>query len=121
MPLSNSLVSKFVKATKNDTSKKKEKTVYGKIVTKEEDGKPVYYAKIDGADDNMLVPISHFTSNVNDNDKVVIMIKDHLAIVTGNVTKPSADSDQVGTIVDEKFSQLEIESIDIDHIKSLWE
>lgn len=116
MALSNSLVSKFVKATKQDTQKKKEKTVYGKIVKKDN----VYYAKLDGATDDNLVPISHFTSSVNEDDKVVIMIKDHLAIVTGNVTKPSADSNQVENIVDEKFSQLEFESIGIDFIQSLW-
>lgn len=117
MAISNRIVDKFVKATKNDKNIKKEKTVYGSIV-EYKDG--TYYAQIDGATTDNLIPISRLTSNVQTGEKVIIMIKDHTAIVTGNVSKPSIDGEQAGTIVDEKFSQLEVESIDIDHIKSLW-
>lgn len=117
MAISNRIVDKFVKATKNDKNIKKEKTVYGNIVDYK-DG--IYYAQIDGATNDNLIPISRLTSNVQTGEKVIIMIKDHTAIVTGNVSKPSIDGDQAGTIIDEKISQIDIESIDIDYVKSLW-
>lgn len=118
MPLSNKLVSEFVKATKNDTSNnKKEKTVYGKIVDK--DGE--FYARIDGAEENVLIPISHFTSKVNHGEKVIIMIKDHAAIVTGNVDNPSTDTTQVNEIVGEAVSEIDFSPIDIEDIEALWE
>ena len=115
MAISNRIVSKFVKATKNDTVKKKEKTVYGNIVDYR-DG--VYYAQIDGATSDNLIPISSLASNVsyNKQDKVIIMIKDHTAVVTGNVSNPSVDSETV----DEKLKDIEFDSIDINYIQSLW-
>lgn len=118
MAISNRLVSKFVKATKNDTKNiKREKTVYGNIVNK--DG--TYYARIDGADENNLVPISRFASNVKADDKVIIMIKDHTAIVTGNVDNPSTDNKQVNDLIDEKVSEVDVSSIDIEDIQALWD
>lgn len=117
MGLSNKIVSKFVKATKNDTSNnKKEKIVYGNIVTKTENGKLVYYAKVDGADENTLIPISRLASGINDDQKVIIMIKDHTAIVTGNLDDPSVNNTQANEIVDSAISP-----IDLEDIEALWD
>ena len=126
MAISNNLVSKFVKATKTDTKNtKKEKTVYGKIVARDN---MIYYALLDGAtydnskwpDKTGLIPISRFTSDVNVNDKVVIMIKDHTAIVTGNVSNPSTDPVNVNGKIEEALSKVETSSISLDDIRALW-
>lgn len=88
MALSDSLISQFVKATKDDNKTKKESTVYGTVV--------VYggltYVRIDGSD--LLTPITT-TAKVNDGDRVIVSIKDHSAIITGNTTSPSASNKDV--------------------------
>ena len=90
MSLSSELISQFVKVTKDDTKVKKETTVYGTIVY---DGKP--YVKLDGSD--LLTPIST-TTNVKDGERVTVMIKDHTATVTGNISSPSARTEEVETL-----------------------
>lgn len=113
MALSEKLVSQFVKATKNDTTNnKKEKTVYGKIA-KQENG--VYYVQIDGASEDSLIPVSQFTTNVDTDHRVVILIKDHKAVVTGNISNPSVDDTQVENKVNEAIA-----AIDLDAIRALW-
>lgn len=120
MAISNKLVSKFVKATKTDTkNNRKEKIVYGSIVRKNDVD---IYAKVDGADDNTLIPISRIASGVKDGEKVIITIKDHSAIVTGNVDNPSVDSSQVTGKIEEAVAGIEkTSSIAIADIQALWE
>ena len=84
MALSNDLISQFVKTTKTKQPIKKETIVYGTI-QKNNDG--FYCVKIDGSE--ILTPIST-TTVVAEGDKVTVMIKDHTAIVTGNLSSPSA-------------------------------
>lgn len=126
MAISNRTISKFVKATKNETKNtKREKTVYGKIVARDN---MVYYALIDGAtydeskwpDKTGLVPISRFTSDVNVEDKVIITIKDHTAIVTGNVSNPSTDPVNVKGKIEEAISEVKTSSIALEDIRALW-
>ena len=83
MPLSSDLISQFVKVTKDNTKKKKETIAYGTIV--EENGS--MYVQLDGS--KILTPISN-TSNIGPDDRVTVMIKNHTAMVTGNLTSPSA-------------------------------
>ena len=85
MDLSNDLISQFVKVTKVETPKK-EKTVYGTIVIKS-DGKQ--YVKIDGSSILEPTPIDTTVDAAN-GDRVIVMIKDHKAVVTGNISSPSA-------------------------------
>ena len=85
MDLSNDLISQFVKVTKVETPKK-EKTVYGTIVIKT-DGKQ--YVKIDGSSILEPTPIDTTVDAAN-GDRVIVMIKDHKAVVTGNISSPSA-------------------------------
>ena len=85
MDLSNDLISQFVKVTKVETPKK-EKTVYGTIVIKS-DGKQ--YVKIDGSSIPEPTPIDT-TVDATNGDRVIVMIKDHKAVVTGNISSPSA-------------------------------
>lgn len=84
MPLSSDLISQFVKAT-NDTTKREKETViaYGTTVGLGDN----IYVKLDGSD--LLTPITS-TVNVRPDERVTVMIKNHTATVTGNITSPSA-------------------------------
>ena len=88
MALSNEIVSQFAKLTNGNKETEKEDILYGTVVIS--DGKK--YVRIDGS--NMDTPISS-TTNIKANDRVMVMIKDHAAIVTGNITSPSADQESV--------------------------
>ena len=83
MSLSHDIISEFVKVTNNNKEKPKEGIVYATIV-QGSDGK---YVKIDGSD--LLTP-ADTTTDIEDGERVTVMIKDHKATVTGNVTSPSA-------------------------------
>ena len=100
MALSNDLISEFVKATMDKSEPAKESTAYGKIVVK--DGKE--YVQLDGSD--LLTPIST-TTVVKEEDRVMVTIKNHTAIVTGDLTNPSASNKDV-TEIGDKISEFEI-------------
>ena len=89
MKLSNDLISQFVKVT-NDTSKTKKEssTVYGTVISSSGDQK---YVQIDGSD--ITTPMSSAVE-VSDRNRVMVTIKDHNAIITSNLSDPSASSDK---------------------------
>lgn len=94
LELSNNLISQFVKITNDNTKKQVNETiVYGTVV--EENN--IKYVKIDGSD--LLTPVST-TANMIDGERVTVMIKNHLATVTGNMTSPSASSTDLVDIED---------------------
>lgn len=94
MVLSNDLLVEFAKITNDrERDKGKEAVLYGTIV---EDG-GVFYVKIDGSD--LITPISS-TTNVKNGERVTVMLKNHTAIVTGNLTSPSASIVDIGDISD---------------------
>ena len=82
MGLSNELVSQFAKVIQKEKNTKQESTVYGTAV--EYNGKT--YVKIDGSD--LLTPASTTVAVKNDN-RVTVMIKNHTATITGNISSPS--------------------------------
>lgn len=90
MNLPRELISQFAKITKDEESKR-EKTVFGTIV-EEGDSK---YVQIDGS--GILTPIS-YTVDMVDGERVTVMIKNHSAIVTGNITSPAARSEEVNKV-----------------------
>lgn len=90
MVLSNDLVSQFAKVTKIEEPKR-ETICYGTIVTV--DGKKC--VQLDGS--GVITPILS-TAEANNGERVTVMIKNHTAIVTGNITSPSARSDDVRNI-----------------------
>ena len=107
MALSNDLASQFVKATMDaNKENNKESTIYGKVV-KVGDKE---YVQLDGSvqpdGSELLTPISS-TTTVNDNDRVMVVIKNHEAIVTGNLTDKSASSNTVKEIGN-KITEFEI-------------
>lgn len=92
MALSNEVIARFVKAaTAEDKNKSTEETtVYGTII--ESNGNS--YVNIDGSD--QATPYTS-TVSVKNGDRVSVVIKNHTAVVTGNVTSPSVNSDDVAT------------------------
>ena len=89
MALSSDLISQFAKVTKDGTKDKNKASIaYGTVVEKNE----VLYAKLDGSD--LLTPIST-TADVKNGERVTILLKNHSATVTGNISSPSARTDDV--------------------------
>ena len=88
MGLSNDLLSQFAKITNDKTKNKKESTTYGTV--KVVGG--VTYVQLDGSD--LLTPYSS-TADVKDGDRVQVTIKNHNATITGNLSSPSARTDDV--------------------------
>lgn len=107
MALSSSLVSDFAKAVKSKATGKNESTVYGTAV--EYNGR--MYARLDGAD--RLTPIES-TASIKAGDRVIILIKNHTATVTGSTTNPSANSGDLYEVdnkvyeIGSKISEFEI-------------
>lgn len=102
MGLSNDLISQFVKITKDNTEVKGDNTVYGTAM--EYNGG--MYVKIDGSD--RLTPVTT-TANLKPGDRVTVIIKNHTATVTGNVTSPSAshkDLEDVSNKLDDACNQI---------------
>ena len=122
MALSTDLISQFVKVTKDETKDNKGSTVYGEVVKYNNKD----YVKIDGSD--LLTPISSSSIVVDDGERVSILIKDHNATVTGNITSPAGTDKSVQnvsqkvtelySVVAEKatFEQLEAEKARIDEL-----
>lgn len=100
MELSNDLISQFVDLTKGESKTQNEATVYGTIVT--DNG--TNYVRLDGSE--VLTPIST-TTNVSNGERVTVMIKNHTAVVTGNITSPSATNKDVEDVANE-ISEFEI-------------
>lgn len=103
MALTSDLISQFVKVTKDKPETKKETTVYGTVV--EKDG--IKYVMLDGNEESgLLTPISS-TVDAEENERVTVMIKDHTATITGNVSSPSARTDSVKEIGN-KITEVEL-------------
>lgn len=88
MSLPSNLVSEFVRITNDSKKTKAETTVYGTIV---KDGDTTY-AKLDGS--NVLTPVST-TADTQHGERVTVLIKNHTATVTGNISSPAARTDDV--------------------------
>ena len=101
MGLSVELISQFAKMTADKKKTNTETTVYGEIVT---DGNGNKYVRIDGSD--QLTPVSS-TTDAGTGDRVTVMVKNHTATVTGNLTYPSAKKNDVDK-VSSKISEFEI-------------
>lgn len=100
MALSSELLSQFAKTTNDNKPKNTESSAYGQIKTI--DG--VDYVQLDGSE--LLTPITS-TTVVNDGDRVIVTIKNHTAIVTGDLTNPSASNKDVSDMGN-KISDFEI-------------
>lgn len=123
MALTDNIITQFVKATKDDTKVSKETTVYGEVVIYN----GLTYVKIDGSD--QLTPVSA-TIDAKDGDRVMVLLKDHQATVTGSTSSPAARLEtvkeldgtvtQVGHLISHKLETEEITAIKgtIDSLKT---
>lgn len=100
MALSSDLISAFVKATKDTDKTKTETTKYGVVV--EHEG--TQYVKLDGSD--LLTPVQT-TTVTKAGERVSVLIKNHVALVTGNLSNPSASDSDVKEL-GSKISEFEI-------------
>ena len=111
MPLSSELVSKFAKLASNKPKEEKESTVYGTTVI--QNGNK--YVKLDGSE--LLTPAS-FTTNIADGERVTVLIKNHMAVVTGNITSPAARTSEVEEVGDKAdAASAAVENLTVDNIK----
>ena len=118
MKLSNDLISQFVKTTK-DVKHKTETIAYGTI----RKNKGEEYVQLDGSD--LKTPVSS-TVFANDGDRVTVMIKNHTAVVTGNISAPSArnvDMEEAAKQIAEFQSVMayEVTTTDLDAINATIE
>lgn len=88
MGISADLAYEFAKITNDTTKDKGDTTVFGTIV--EYGGKK--YVRIDGSD--RMTPYTS-TTDVKLGERVTVLLKNHSATVTGNVSSPSARSDDL--------------------------
>lgn len=116
MAISAKTIAQFVKATKDDaTVVQKESIFYGKITSYDEEQK-ICYVKLDGS--NIDLPIKRFTTTVNPDEIVTVMIKNHTAVITGNLKSPAAGTEQVNNVVNDKIN--EIRTATNEEIAALW-
>lgn len=107
MDLSVDLIKEFAKITNDEQVVNEGSTVYGKYVLQGDKA----FVEIDGSD-GALTPVAT-TSTAKNNDRVTVLIKDHTAIVTGNLTDPSASSDEVKEVK----KQMGTTALDIEDLK----
>ena len=104
MALSHELISQFAKIVKDDKKQSSESTVYGTVVT---DGNGNKYVKLDGSD--QLTPLTDSerpsadstTASANEGERVSVLIKNHTATVTGNISSPSVRSEDFKNLDDQ--------------------
>lgn len=90
MALSKDLISQFAKVVNNAESKPKTETSAYGTVKKIRDST---YVKIDGSD--LLTPVKTETVDTDDDDRVLVSIKNHSVSITGNSTRPAANTKYV--------------------------
>ena len=101
--LSNELLTQFAKITNDNKKDKKESTIYGTTV----DHNGSIYVRLDGSD--LLTPILS-TADAKPNERVTVMIKNHTATITGNMTSPAARSGDVVDVTD-KVKKLQEDNV----------
>lgn len=100
MVLSNELISSLVKLTKDKPSVKSDSGLFATVVKYNGED----YVKLDGSE--VMTPVIS-TTEVKEDDRVLVDIKDHTAIVTGNITDPAASGTKVKEVGDQ-ISDFEI-------------
>ena len=102
MALDHSLISQFAKMVNSDDKKSSESTVYGTVKTDANGNK---YVQLDGSD--QLTPLTEENqpsvdtalAKTNEGDRVSVLIKDHTATVTGNISSPAVSDGDVETAI----------------------
>ena len=106
MILPSNLISDFVKATKDKPAQPRESVLYGTIQS------DTGYVQLDGS--TVLTPIENKAVIAKAGDRVTVTIKDHKAIVTGNIASPAAREKDTLKIDDLNAVNIEISNIKAD-------
>lgn len=106
MALSYELISQFAKLVNQDKKTNAETTVYGTIVVDGENK----YVQLDGSDQLIPIEDGSTSANANADERVSVLIKNHTATVTGNVSSPAA---RTGDVNDLSGRVTEVEKFDI--------
>lgn len=127
MALSSDLISQFVSVTRGGKKDDKETIAYGTVAQIDTDDKTkevtAVWVRLDGA--NALTPLSR-TTDVSLGDRVIVMIKNHSAVITGNLTSPSARTEYVKVVEqrvvesDGKVTELDLLMADKVNTKDLY-
>ena len=73
------------------------------------------YVKLDGSE--LLTPAS-FTTNIADGERVTVLIKNHMAVVTGNITSPAARTSEVEEVGDKvDAAEAAVKDLTADNLK----
>lgn len=99
MKLSDTLLRQFAKAVTVQPERKKTATVYGTVVEQEGES----FVRLDGSEE--LTPVT-LAAEVKNGERVTVMLQDHAAVATGNITSPSARVDTVRDL-DNSLTQLD--------------
>ena len=91
MALSNSLLTQFAKTVNDSGTSKSETTHYGTIIVRN----GIKYAKLDGSE--LLTPVIS-VADAKDGERVTVVIRNHTATVTGNISSPAARNDDVKNV-----------------------
>lgn len=92
MGISSDLILELVKVTKTDEKRNDESTNYGTMIKYNN----AMYVQLDGSD--LLTPVS-IAADAKDGERVTVLIKNHNAIVTGNISSPAARSEDLQNAV----------------------
>lgn len=112
MSLSNELISQFVKTINDEQTPQTKTDMQGTVVY---DGR--LYVRLDGSE--LLTPVTTSVS-VKDEDRVTVVIENHSATITKNMTDPSASSEVVenhGTVIDE-FEIISANTVTTDQLEA---
>lgn len=112
MVLSEDLISQFTKVLKNDNNTKQDKTVSGIIRT---DGNNLF-VELDGS--TIKTPVVT-TMDIKDGDRVNVLIKNHVAIVTGSTSAVAARNESLeGKVNAEELNAVtgRVESLESDNV-----
>lgn len=83
MALSNEIASQFAKTVANKDKSRSENAVYGTVVVRNGEK----YVRMDGSD--LLTPCGATVNAIND-ERVLILVKNHSVIINGNLSSPAA-------------------------------
>ena len=91
MVLSSDLIKQFAKSTKDETKKTTEATVYGTVIQQSSGT----HVRLDGTE--LLTPVET-TAEISNGERVAVLLRNHTAMVMGNVSNPSASTRTVSGI-----------------------
>lgn len=89
MTLPSELIQSFADIVAKDKTAPNGNTVYGEVTSINiETGQ--CFVKLDGAPEGQLTPVS-YAANVNEGDRVLVLLKNRQATITGNLTSPNGE------------------------------